>query len=326
MDYGRSKRILDLYINANENKHKIVNNVEGRRSFSEAEITVLSCLYLIAEEAEKSKMSYLEKKNYDETIKILLIKSLKGKLGNLTNKEKYEKIIDDYDNIENYTYNARVAYKSFTDNIYAFLNPVYPEEQFINQTMDLQDMERKGHLYWGVKSNRIESILEHIYGCCVLALGVEMEYGYSIDMNKLLKMLLIHETGEILIGDLTEWDIPKDRKRKIERDAVSQVCSELSGGNEIVDLFDEFEKDSTLVSEYANLIDKLEYDLQVKLYEMNGQYDYENIPSNEVTNSDRVRSIMENSNGVFDVHYEYDKNKYSKIPCMRKILEQAKKI
>ncbi len=323
-----SKNIVDFYMKANENKEKIVNNVTGHRSFSEAELTVLSCLMVLAREAEMSKLEYLDKEmDYNETIKIILIKSLGSSIDSLKNKEKYESIIRDYDNIEPYTYPARVAYNSLSDNIYPFYNPVYPEEKFINQYLDLHDIIRQGHIYWGAKGERLESILEHIYGCCILALGIDSEYGYSIDFDKLIRMLLLHETGEILIGDLTEWDVSKDRKKEIERNAVIEVCSSLENGKEFISLFDEFNENETLVARYANLIDKLEYDMQVKAYELEGRYDYDNIPSNVVTNSDSVKNIMMNgAQSVFDVHYEYDKDRYSSIPCTRRILEQTKKL
>ena len=326
MDNGRSEKVLNLYMKANDNKNKIVSKVTGHRPFSEAEVTVLSCLLAIARDTEMNKLPYLEKPNYDEIIKIILIKSLEGKTDGLKKKDEYDKIIKDYENIENYTYESRTFYHTIFDNIYPFYNPVYPEEQFISQNLDLQDIIRKGHIYWGVKGDRIESILEHVYGCCVLALGIESEYGYSIDYNKVIKMLLLHETGEILIGDLTEWDISKERKEEIEKNAVKSVFNTLSGGKELVELLDEFNHSNSIEATYARLIDKLEYDLQVKSYELNNRYDYNNVPSNVVTNSNSVRNIMKNANSVFEVHYEYDKDRYTSIPCMRMILEKSKNL
>ena len=65
--------------------------------------------------------------------------------------------------------------------------------------------------------------------------------------------------------------------------------------------------------------------MQVKMYEKEGRYDYSHIPENVVTTSSSVRRIMENgSECVFDVHYEYDKDKYNRIPCFRRILEKTK--
>jgi 5'-deoxynucleotidase YfbR-like HD superfamily hydrolase len=138
-------------------------------------------------------------------------------------------------------------------------------------------------------------------------------------------MLVLHETGEIVISDLTEWDIPKEEKEKIERQAVIKILGKLPNGNELIALLDEFNMHFTLPSEYAYLIDKIEYDMQVKMYEKEGRYDTRHIPVNVVTTSSSVKKIIENgAQTVFDVHYEYDKDKYSRIPCFRRILEETK--
>ena len=140
-------------------------------------------------------------------------------------------------------------------------------------------------------------------------------------------MLIIHETGEIIIGDITEWDMPKEEKERIEREAVVKLLSKLPNGEELIKLLDEFNRHMSLESEYAYLIDKIEYDMQVKMYDRDHKYDFNNVPSNVVTNSSSVRSIIEKgADSVFDVHYEYDKSKYTKMPCFRRILEETKKL
>lgn len=180
-------------------------------------------------------------------------------------------------------------------------------------------------IYIGAKTDRLENILEHIYGCLVLSIGLESEYGYDVDYSKIRKMLTIHETGEIIIGDVTEWDMPKEEKEKIERQAVVRLLNSVPNGERLIKLLDEFNGHITLESEYAYLIDKIEYDMQVKMYEKEGRYDFDNIPENVVTKSDSVQEIIQNgAEGVFDVHYEYDKDKFNRIPCFRRILEKTK--
>jgi 5'-deoxynucleotidase YfbR-like HD superfamily hydrolase len=211
------------------------------------------------------------------------------------------------------------------NNFTSYLNATFPEEVFIGRNLKLHDTTRTGHKYWGVESDRIENVLEHIYGCLVLSIGLESEYGYSVDYNKIRKILVLHETCEIVISDLTEWDIPKEEKEKIERQAVIKILGKLPNGNELIALLDEFNMHFTLPSEYAYLIDKIEYDMQVKMYEKEGRYDTRHIPVNVVTTSSSVKKIIENgAQTVFDVHYEYDKDKYSRIPCFRRILEETK--
>jgi len=324
---NEAKKIVELYNKANSNKEEIVLYNEDGRDFSRAEMTVLACLAIVAREAEYSKMPALPKEvDYDEVIKILIINSLDGKISGLKKEKEYSNLIESYKNMEmGPAYGANIVYRGMIDNFNPILDPVYKEEVFVFENLRLRELIRKEHIYWGCKAERLESILEHIYGCLVLAVGIESEYSYSIDYKKLFKMLLLHETGEIKIGDLTEWDISKEEKSKKEREGVVEILSKLYGGDSLINLLDEFNLGSTLESEYANLIDKLEYDMQVKVYDDNNMYDFESYPRNVVTESNRVQDIISRgAQSVFDVHYENDKSRYSKLPCMRRILEETK--
>ena len=57
--------------------------------------------------------------------------------------------------------------------------------------------------------------------------------------------------------------------------------------------------------EYASLINKLEYLLQIRIYEVRGMY------------------IVDD---MFNKSYDEDKVSYQSIPCLRGILEKAKKL
>ena len=60
--------------------------------------------------------------------------------------------------------------------------------------------------HWNVTSERVESVAEHVYGTLILAVGLSSEFKIDLDMEKVLKMLTIHEIGEVLIGDITPFD------------------------------------------------------------------------------------------------------------------------
>ncbi len=316
-----SEKVLDLYIKANENKNKIVFDNKGDE-YSEAEMVVLSCLAMVVREQEDEDKSI----NYDRVIKTIILNSLDGKLDGLKRKEEYQRNIDACRELEDEeAFGASTVYERMVNGFGAYLDPVYTEELFVNRNLKLHERKRKGHIYWGAKTDRLENILEHIYGCLVLSIGLESEYGYDVDYNKIRKMLIIHETGEIIIGDQTEWDLPKEEKERIEREAVVKLLSSIPNGEKLIKLLDEFNGHISLESEYAYLIDKIEYDMQVKMYEKEGKYDFGNIPVNVVTTSKSVQDILQNgATGVFDVHYEYDKEKYNRIPCFRRILEKTK--
>lgn len=78
----------------------------------------------------------------------------------------------------------------------------------------LKNVIRTGWLDWKVQRNRLESIAEHIYGVQMLAIAMKSVYQYDIDIMKVIYMLAIHELGETIIGDLTQFQISKKIIRK----------------------------------------------------------------------------------------------------------------
>ena len=131
----------------------------------------------------------------------------------------------------------------------------------------LKDVIRTGWKLWGVERNRVESVAEHVYGTQMLALVMWQEYKYQIDIKKVLVMLAVHELEEIIIGDLTFFDVDKDAKNKMGHDAIKKILSKLEKGEKIDNLIIEFDERKTPEAKFAFFCDKLEADLQCKLYD-----------------------------------------------------------
>lgn len=80
-------------------------------------------------------------------------------------------------------------------------------------------------------------------------------------------MLVLHELEEIIIGDLTPFDkITEDEKRLKGQEAVKKVLVSLTKKDDYFDLLQKFEEGKTLESQFARMCDKLECDIQVKIY------------------------------------------------------------
>lgn len=139
--------------------------------------------------------------------------------------------------------------------------------KFYNTTNTLKTLIRKGWLNWHVKAERVESVAEHVYATQMLALAMYSEYKYDLDIQKVLYMLAIHELEETIIGDLTFKDISKEEKEKIGHEAVENILKDLLSGEEIKKLIFEFDAKETKEALFAYHCDKLECDLQCKLYD-----------------------------------------------------------
>lgn len=147
------------------------------------------------------------------------------------------------------------------------------EENVINYYVlcnRLKHVIRTGWQDWNINSDRIESVAEHIYGVLMLAISMNSEFNYDIDIKKVLYMLSVHELEEIIIGDLTMFQINREEKKKIGHEAVSKILSKLKNKDEIMELILEFDERKTKEAFFAYQCDKLECDLQARLYDLSG--------------------------------------------------------
>lgn len=140
----------------------------------------------------------------------------------------------------------------------------------------LKNVIRTGWKDWQVKKERIESVAEHIYGTQMLALAVYSEYNYNIDIVRVIYMLAVHELGETIIGDYNPFDISKEEKIKIEHEAIHNILKKLSKGVDIENLLLEFYEKNTPEAKFAYMCDKMECDIQCKLYDEAGCVDVNN--------------------------------------------------
>ena len=174
----------------------------------------------------------------------------------------------------------------------------------------LKNIVRTGWKDWKVNRDRIESVAEHIYGVQMLAIAMKSEYKYDLDIMKVIYMLAIHELGETIIGDLTEFQISRKEKEKIEHEAVHNILSSLIDGEEIEKLFLEFDAQETKEAIFAYQCDKLECDIQCKLYDQECCVDLEHQEGNDTANNDLLKKLLENDISWSDMWIEFGQRKY----------------
>ena len=157
----------------------------------------------------------------------------------------------------------------------------------------LKNVIRTGWKDWKVERERIESIAEHIFGVQMLAIAMKSEYKYDVDIQRVIFMLAVHELGETIIGDLTQFQISKAEKEKLEHEAVHKILEGLLDGETIEELFLEFDSHSTKEAMFAYQCDKLECDLQCKLYDEEGAVDLSKQEGNKTMNNDAVKALLD---------------------------------
>ena len=183
--------------------------------------------------------------------------------------------------------------------------------------------------HWNVSKERLESIAEHVYGTCILALSIDSEFETNLDINKVVKMLVIHELGEVVIGDITPFDnITPEEKIEKEHEAIKEVLGDLIKKDEFYSLLLEFDDKKTKEAVFAHHCDKLEADIQAKVYQdMGCQHSLDEQENNVVFKSQRVQQMVKDgAKSAFDIWYEWDKSLYYDDEIFANILDHVKEI
>lgn len=174
----------------------------------------------------------------------------------------------------------------------------------------LKNVIRTGWKDWRVSRDRLESVAEHIYGVQMLAIAMKSQYEYDIDLEKVILMLAIHELEEIYIGDLTLFQISKEEKEKLGHEAVSKVLEGLLEKDEIKSLIIEFDERMTKEAVFAYRCDKLECDLQSKLYDEEGCVDLNNQEGNKTFYDDKVQKLLEKEKSWSGMWLQFGQDRY----------------
>ena len=183
--------------------------------------------------------------------------------------------------------------------------------------------------HWNVSKERVESIAEHVYGTCILALSIDSEFKTDLDINKVIKMLVLHELGEVIIGDITPFDnITPEEKMKKEHEAMREVIGDLVNQEEFLSLLFEFDEKKTKEAIFAHHCDKLEADIQAKVYQdMGCQHPLDEQEDNVVFKSNKVQQMVnDGAQTAFDIWYEWDKSLYYDDEDFARLLDYVKTI
>lgn len=118
-------------------------------------------------------------------------------------------------------------------------------------------------------SGRQESVAEHTWRMSLMAFLIEPLLKHEVDTTRLLKMIIIHDLVEAEATDISALDVirnPEIKLKKIAREKKAienlRIALKDTNGQEIYDLFYEFENKETYEAKVANALDKLEVQLQ----------------------------------------------------------------
>jgi len=135
----------------------------------------------------------------------------------------------------------------------------------------LKQLYRQGWLRRGVPPERCESVADHIFGMVMLAWWLIDVQFPELNRDKVIRMVLVHELGEIYTGDLVPGDlVPAGEKRRLEREGFWQVAGKLPRGAEYLALWEEYEAGETREARFVKQVDRLEMAFQARVYQQQG--------------------------------------------------------
>lgn len=128
-------------------------------------------------------------------------------------------------------------------------------------------------------------------------------------------MLAVHELEEIYIGDLTLFQISSSQKMLLGHEAVSKVLGNLIKKEEIQEIIEEFDARITKEAKFAYYCDKLECDLQSKIYDEMNLIDLNDQQDNKTFYDERVQKFLKEGKSFSEMWllfgqslYSYDEN------------------
>ncbi|KAI9651358.1 hypothetical protein NHQ30_001399 [Ciborinia camelliae] len=157
--------------------------------------------------------------------------------------------------------------------------PTVPKENtespvpFFHMLERLKTTKREGWRRFGIV--RGESISDHMYRMSLITMFAPESLSSRINIPHCTKMALVHDMAEALVGDITPVDgVPKSEKNRREATTMDYFTKSLLGrvnggitGQQIQEIWQEYEDSVTLESKFVHDVDKIELILQMVEYE-----------------------------------------------------------
>ncbi|WP_416190353.1 HD domain-containing protein [Neisseria sp. CCUG17229] len=129
--------------------------------------------------------------------------------------------------------------------------------QFILEVDKLKNVTRANK---PVGQSRNENAAEHSWQIALLALAMQRFAQPEVDISRAVKMLLLHDIGEIDIGDTIiyaniDWQAEKEKELAAVK-RIFGLLNHTATEQEFLDLWLEFEHNQTATAQFANALDR----------------------------------------------------------------------
>ncbi len=148
---------------------------------------------------------------------------------------------------------------------------IHPLIRVYFQFAHLKHLFRQGWLQHGIPRERCESVAEHSFGVALLSLMLADASYPELNVEKVLRLALLHDFGEIYAGDLTpQHNVSVQEKAQRERQAIMRVFQNFPNGQDYLETWEDYEHGSSPEARLVRQVDRLEMGLQAAVYEREG--------------------------------------------------------
>ncbi|HXT84419.1 MAG TPA: HD domain-containing protein [Verrucomicrobiae bacterium] len=145
--------------------------------------------------------------------------------------------------------------------------------EFLDHFYKLKEIERSG---WKAKLHlkNSESVAEHTLSMIVIVLIFAEINNFNLSRTmKMIRMALIHDLGESVIGDYMPEEINVKKKKRLENKAINDIFLKIpwTFKKNYIKIWREYDDNKTEISKLIHFIDKLEMVVQAKYYYKNNK-------------------------------------------------------
>ena len=143
---------------------------------------------------------------------------------------------------------------------------------FFHSVLELKSIKRAGWVS-KVQVEDAESVADHTFSMATLAMLLSDMLGF--DTHKVIKMVLMHDLAESMVGDYVPGDVTARQKLAKEKKAMKSILSGLPKEvrEEYEEIWLEYLHNRTEIARFVHRMDKLEMALQANQYAKQGYED-----------------------------------------------------
>lgn len=176
---------------------------------------------------------------------------------------------------------------------------------FFNIVGRLKTEKRTGWVNFKVPQP--ESIADHMYRMGVISMLTKQE----LDTGRCVKMALIHDMAESLVGDITPVDpMPKEEKHRRELATMEYLGTLVEkhnpeGAKEMVEIWNEYENCTTKEARFVKDVDKYELLVQTFEYEKRNKCEIDLSDFTQVRSAIKTDEVSELADDLLEKRRKY---------------------